>query len=141
MPEPVRVGVIGCGAISSAYFRMARQLPVLEMVACADLEEARAQARAAEFGIPKACPVDELLADPAIEIVLNLTVPKAHAPVALQVIAAGKHTYTEKPLGVSREEGRQVLQAAASGAARGGGGLRVGGAPDTFMGAGIQTAR
>jgi predicted dehydrogenase len=135
MSDPVRVGVVGCGAISSAYFKMARQLPILTMAACADLDAGRARARAEEFQIPRACPVEELLADPSIEIVLNLTVPKAHAPVALQAIAAGKHTYAEKPLAIDREEGRRVLTAARER------GVRVGGAPDTFMGAGIQTAR
>src|SRR2546421_1293823 len=78
--EKVRVAVVGCGAISPAYFKMARQLPVLEMAACADLNRAAAEARAAEFEVPRVCAVEELLADPSIEIVLNLTVPKAHAP-------------------------------------------------------------
>ena len=135
MGERVRVGVVGCGAISAAYFKMAPQLPVLEMAACADLDMEKARARAAEFGIPKACTVDELLADSSIEIILNLTVPKAHAPVALRALENGKHTYAEKPLAVTREEGREVLEAARSRS------LRVGCAPDTFMGAGIQTAR
>ncbi|HTE18421.1 MAG TPA: Gfo/Idh/MocA family oxidoreductase [Armatimonadota bacterium] len=135
MTERVRVGVVGCGAISAAYLKMAPQLPILEMAACADLDMEKARARAAEFGIPKACTVDELIADESIEIILNLTVPKAHAPVALQALAAGKHTYAEKPLAVTREEGRQVLETARSR------GMRVGCAPDTFLGAGIQTAR
>jgi predicted dehydrogenase len=133
--EKVRVGVVGCGAISPAYFKMARQLPVLEMAACADLNRAAAEARAAEFEVPRVCAVEELLADPSIEIVLNLTVPKAHAPVSLQAIASGKHVYCEKPLATTRAEGEAVLAAAR---ARG---VRVGCAPDTFMGAGIQTAR
>ena len=135
MAERVRVGVVGCGAISAAYFKMAPGLPILEMAACADLDVEKARARAAEFGIPRACAVDELIGDDSIEIILNLTVPKAHAPVALQALGAGKHTYAEKPLAVTREEGRQVLEAARRR------GLRVGCAPDTFMGAGIQTAR
>lgn len=127
--------MVGCGAISAAYFKMAAKLPDIEMVACADLDMDRAKARAAEFGVPRALPVEELLGDDQVEIVLNLTVPKAHAPVALRSLESGKHTYAEKPLGVDREEGREILEAAT---ARG---LRVGCAPDTFMGAGIQTAR
>jgi predicted dehydrogenase len=135
MAEKVGVGVIGCGAISGAYFDGARHFPILRIVACADLDRGAAKRKAREFGVPRVCPVDELLRDPSVEIVLNLTVPKAHAEVGLGAIAAGKHTYSEKPLGVNREEGERLIEAAV---ARG---VRVGCAPDTFMGAGIQTAR
>lgn len=133
--EPVRVGVVGCGAISAVYFKMAAQLPVLDLAACADLDRARAEARAAEFGVRRVLSVEGLVADPEIEVVLNLTVPKAHASVALEALRHGKHTYAEKPLGISRDEGRAILDAAQSA------GLRVGCAPDTFLGAGLQTAR
>ncbi|HEY7117545.1 MAG TPA: Gfo/Idh/MocA family oxidoreductase [Tepidisphaeraceae bacterium] len=133
--EPVRMGVIGTGAISGAYLGMAKGFPVVEVVACADLDVGRARTKAREFGVPRACSVEELLKDPAIELVLNLTVPKAHAPVAVAALEAGKHVYCEKPLGVDREEGRRVIELAK--AKR----LLVGCAPDTFMGAGIQTAR
>src|SRR5688572_18631696 len=135
MEEKVRIGVVGCGAISAAYLGMAKHFPVLEVAACADIDTAKAEARAKEFSVLRACSVDELLKDESVEIVLNLTVPKAHAPVALQAIEAGKHTYAEKPLAINRDEGRQVLDAARKRK------LRVGCAPDTFMGAGIQTAR
>jgi predicted dehydrogenase len=135
MEEKVRVGVVGCGAISGAYFKMAPSFPILEMAACADLDREKAEARGAEFGIPRVLTVEELVQDEEIDLVLNLTVPRAHAPVALQALANGKHTYAEKPFAVDREEGRLVLQAARDR------GLRVGCAPDTFMGAGIQTAR
>lgn len=135
MSNRVRVGVIGCGAISGQYFRAARSFPILEIVAASDLRLEVARSKAQEFGIPRACPVNELLADPAIEIVLNLTVPKAHVPVALAALEAGKHTYCEKPLGTDREQAARVLELAAARK------LRVGCAPDTFMGAGIQTAR
>jgi len=133
--DPVRVGVIGCGAISPAYFNAAKTFPVLEVAAFAGVYLDAARTRAAEFKVPRACSVAELLADPSIEMVLNLTVPKAHFGVSLQAIAAGKHVYLEKPLGVTREEGLKLLSAASD--AR----LMVGCAPDTFMGAGIQTAR
>ena len=133
--QRVRVGVVGCGAISGAYLGMARNFPVVEIVACADLNPDAARAKAKEFGVPRVLGVDELIADDAVDVVLNLTVPKAHAPVALRAIEAGKHTYAEKPLGINREEGRAIVDAARRR------NVRVGCAPDTFMGAGIQTAR
>lgn len=133
--DKVRVGVIGCGAISGAYLGMAENFPIVEIVACSDIEMDRAQAKADEFGISRVCTTEQLLSDDSIEIVLNLTIPKAHVPVARQAIEAGKHVYLEKPLGVTRDEGRNLLDSARER------GLRVGCAPDTFMGAGIQTAK
>src|SRR3954462_1783538 len=100
MPEPVKVGVIGTGAISGAYLGMAKNFPVVEIAACADLDLARAKARAKEFRVPKAGSVEDVINDSSIDLILNLTVPKAHAPVALAVLRAGKHTYCEKPFGV-----------------------------------------
>src|SRR5687767_3343067 len=135
MFEPVSVGVIGTGSISGAYLGMAQNFPIVRIAACADLNMDSARAAAQQYQIPKVCAVDELLADDAIELVLNLTIPKAHVPVALRAIEAGKHTYAEKPLGINREEGRRVIDAARKR------GVIVGCAPDTFMGAGIQTAR
>lgn len=133
--QPVKVGIVGCGNISGIYLKNGRMLESIEIVACADLVLERARARAEEYGIPKACTVDELLADPEIEIVVNLTVPKAHAEVALKAVQAGKHVYNEKPLTVEREDGRRLLEEAEKR------GVLVGGAPDTFMGAGLQTCR
>jgi predicted dehydrogenase len=133
--DKVRVGVIGCGAISGAYLGMATNFPVVEIAACSDINPDAARAKAKEFGVPRVLSVDELLRDPSIEIVLNLTVPKVHVPIAMRAVEAGKHTYAEKPLGINREEGRQLLDAARRR------NVRVGCAPDTFMGAGIQTAR
>lgn len=135
MTDTVRIGVIGCGAISGAYLGMAKNFPQVTIAACADMNLEAAQKKAAEFGVPKACTVEELLADKSIEIVLNLTVPKAHVPVSIAALEAGKHTYLEKPLGIDRADGRKLLDVAAAK------GLRVGCAPDTFMGAGVQTAR
>ena len=126
--------MIGCGNISGLYFQAGQRLEILEVVACADLLLERAQAKAQEFGV-RACTVEELLADPEVEIVVNLTIPQAHAEVSIAALAAGKSVYTEKPLAVRREEGRRMLEMAA--ARR----LWVGSAPDTFMGAGIQTCR
>ncbi|GGJ02043.1 dehydrogenase [Alicyclobacillus cellulosilyticus] len=133
--ETIKVGVVGCGNISAVYLRNLRSYDVVDVVACADIDEARARARAAEFGIPKACTVEELLRDDEIQLVVNLTVPQAHAEVCLAALAAGKHVYVEKPLAVSLEDGRHILALAAEK------GLRVGTAPDTVLGGGIQTCR
>jgi len=132
--RPVGVGVIGCGNISTAYLTAARTFPILDIVALADARPEAARARAAEFGL-RAVSVEDLLADPDVEIVLNLTVPRAHVEVDLAALAAGKHVYSEKPLGVSLAEGRRL--AAAAGAE----GLRLGCAPDTFLGGAHQAAR
>jgi predicted dehydrogenase len=135
MSTPVKVGIIGCGNISSIYLKNAARLEAIEVVACADLIAERAQGRADEFGVPCALSVVELLADPEIEIVINLTTPNAHAEVGLAALRAGKSVYNEKPLAISRTEGAEMLRLAEEN------GLRVGGAPDTFLGAGIQTCR
>jgi predicted dehydrogenase len=135
MADKVRVGVIGVGKISGAYLGMAKNFPLVEMAACADLDEARAKEAAEKHGIARACSVKELLKDDSIQIVLNLTIPKAHVPIGLECIKNGKHMYAEKPLGINRKEGKKLMDAAATK------GIRMGCAPDTFMGAGIQTAR
>jgi predicted dehydrogenase len=130
-----QIGVVGCGNISGAYFKAGLTFDNLEIAACADLDLNRAKAKAEEFRIPSACTVKELLANREIEIVVNLTIPRAHAEVALAAIAAGKHVYGEKPLAVTRKEGQKILQAAKARK------VRVGSAPDTFFGGGIQTCR
>lgn len=130
-----RIGVIGCGAISGIYFKKLKEFEHVEVTACADINREASKARGKEFGIAKICSVRKLLADPEIEIVLNLTVPKAHAKVAFAALRAGKSVYNEKPLAVKRNEGRRMLELAASK------NLRVGGAPDTFLGGGLQTCR
>lgn len=132
--KPVGIGVVGCGNISAAYLTAAEKFPVLDIVALSDANPEAAKARAEEFG-HEARSVEETLADPAVEIVLNLTVPRAHVEVGLNAIAAGKHVYSEKPLGVTVAEARKLVEAAV---ARG---LRVGCAPDTFLGGAHQTAR
>ena len=131
----VRVGIVGCGAISGIYLKNAPRFGNIEISAVSDLMLERAQAKAEEYGIPKACRVEELLADPEIEIVLNLTTPNGHAAVGMAALEAGKSVYNEKPLTISREDGRALLALAEQK------GLLVGGAPDTFLGAGLQTCR
>jgi predicted dehydrogenase len=91
-PSRLNVGIIGCGNISAAYLKACRLFRILDVVAVADLDVARARARADEYGV-KALSVSELLADPRIEIVVNLTIPRAHAEVSLAVLEAGKHVY------------------------------------------------
>ena len=135
MASTTKVGIIGTGAILWAYAEGCRIFNTLELSACADLDLARAEAKAREFAIPRVLSVEALLADPEIEIVLNLTVPRAHAEVSLKALAAGKHVYSEKPLGIDRAEGRAINALADSK------GLRVGCAPDTFLGGGVQTSR
>lgn len=133
--DPVRVGVVGCGNISGIYLKNCGSFESVRVVACADLDIARARAKAAEHGISRACSVAELLADPTIEIVLNLTTPGAHAGVALDAVRAGKSVYNEKPLTIDLADARRLIDEA------GRRGVLVGGAPDTFMGAGLQTCR
>ena len=131
---PLRVGIIGCGNISATYLKAARLFERLQVVAVADLDAGRAAGRAAEFEV-RAEPVGDLLADPEVEAIINLTVPNVHAQVSLQILEAGKHVYSEKPLATRREDGKAVLERAEER------GLRVGCAPDTFLGGGLQTAR
>ncbi|RKP51516.1 gfo/Idh/MocA family oxidoreductase [Cohnella endophytica] len=133
--KKVKIGIIGCGNISSIYFEAGSKFDILDIVACADLDFDRAKSTAEKYGVPKACTVDELLADPDIEIVVNLTIPHAHAEIHLRALEAGKHTYGEKPLAVTMEDGQRILALAEEK------GLLVGSAPDTFLGGGIQTCR
>ena len=132
--EKVKVGIIGCGNISSQYVKGCRKYDILELVACADLDLSRAEALANENNLP-ARSVEQLLNDPDIQIVINLTPPAAHAEVSLRIIAAGKHVHSEKPLATNRKDGKRVLIAAKEK------GVRVGCAPDTFLGGGLQTCR
>lgn len=133
--EPLRIGIVGCGNISGIYFQNGAKFRPLDVVACADLDLDRAKAKAAEHGVPKALTTEALLQDPEVELVVNLTVPNAHFAVAKAALEAGKHVYNEKPLTIARAEGRALLDLAK------GKDLLVGCAPDTFLGAGIQTCR
>ncbi|WP_245953685.1 Gfo/Idh/MocA family protein [Arthrobacter silvisoli] len=133
--QPLKVGIIGCGAIIAQYLTNFRRLDTIELVAVADLDFARAQAVADSYEGVRALSVDELLAADDVELVLNLTIPAAHGPIALKAIAAGKSVYGEKPLAATTAEAKQVLDAAREA------GVVVGCAPDTVLGTGIQTAR
>ena len=133
--EPMRVGIVGCGNISGIYCKNLQAYAGTTVVACADLEIERAKQKAAEYGIPKALTTEALLADPEVELVLNLTIPASHGPVALAAAKAGKHVYNEKPFSIRRDQGQELLAAAKAA------GVRTGGAPDTFLGGGHQTCR
>ena len=131
----LKVGVIGCGNISEIYLKNLGGFDDVEVAAVADSDPERARARAQQFGISGALTVETLLAEPDIEIVLNLTIPQAHFEIAMAVLEAGKNVYNEKPLAVAREDARKILNFATERA------LRVGCAPDTFLGAALQTSR
>ncbi len=134
MTTPMRIGVIGVGKIAEQYFAQIPKLSNLELVAVADVNAERADAVAIEQNV-EALSVDDLLADDRIDAVLNLTIPAAHVEVGLRAIAAGKHVFAEKPLGLNVAEAAELLRAADAA------GLRVGSAPDTVLGTGVQTAR
>jgi predicted dehydrogenase len=132
--EPLRVGVVGVGSISAQYFASFPSLPGLALVAVADLDRDRAATVAAEQGVA-AMTVDELLSSPLVDVVLNLTIPAAHVDIDERALAAGKHVYGEKPLALAPEDATGMLALADRM------GLRVGSAPDTVLGTGVQTAR
>ena len=131
----LRVGIIGTGNIFARYVTGMRSLPGLEVAACADVNRDAARARALELGIPRAASVDELIADPAVDVIVNLTPPTAHEQVNLAVIAAGKHVFSEKPLATGVDGARKTIQAAEAA------GVLLGCAPEVFLGSAGQTAR
>jgi predicted dehydrogenase len=134
MKTPLQVGIIGCGNISNQYFTGLKIFEAVQIAGAADLDYARAEAKGKEHGV-RPYTVDKLLSDPDIDIVINLTIPQAHVPVNLEILQAGKHAYTEKPFALEVAEGEKVIAFADKSK------LRVGCAPDTFLGGGIQTAR
>jgi predicted dehydrogenase len=133
--EKVKVGLIGCGNISRAYLETFKQFDIVNLVACADLDLERARETASQYNIPVACSTEELLANPEIEIVVNLTTPQHHYPVVKAALNAGKHAHTEKPLCVEVEEALELQKLAQEK------NLRLGNAPDTFLGGAHQTCR
>ena len=132
--DTLGIGIIGCGNISTTYLGLAPLFRGLEVRAVADMNMAAAQARAAEYGV-QAQSVEDLLANPALDVVINLTIPDAHFGVSKAILQAGKHVYSEKPLTLSLEDGLALRDLAAKR------GLRVGCAPDTFLGGAHQQAR
>ncbi|MEA2418134.1 MAG: hypothetical protein QOE60_340, partial [Thermoleophilaceae bacterium] len=130
----VNVGILGCGHVSDQYFEGLGRLGAIELVACADLDVTRAEQKAAEHHVPRACSPQELMEDPNVDLVVNLTPPLAHAEASLAAIRSGKHVWSEKPLAPTLEAAREVVDAADDA------GVRLGCAPDTFLGGGLQTS-
>ena len=133
--DPVRVGIIGCGKISAAYCSGMQQFPVLEIIACSDIDSSRSEKLANEYEIPKRLSPDQLFNDSEVDLIVNLTVPALHHEISLAAITAGKHVWSEKPLAVIRSDGQSLVQAAKKAK------LLLGCAPDTFLGGGHQTCR
>ena len=130
----VRVGIIGCGNILPAYINGTRKFEILELAGCADLNHQKAQEQAKEYGCT-AYTVPDLIASREVDLVINLTSPAAHAEITLAALNAGKHVHSEKPLAITLADGQRILDTAKTK------GLLVGCAPDTFLGAGLQTCR
>jgi predicted dehydrogenase len=135
MKPKARIGLVGCGNISTMYLKNCARFENLEVAAVADLDPKRAEAQAAAFGIPRVLSLPRLVEDDVIDIVLNLTNPAAHAEVALAALRHGKSVYNEKPLAVRLESAAEMLEIAHAA------GLRVGCAPDTFLGSSLQLCR
>ncbi|TVR59343.1 MAG: gfo/Idh/MocA family oxidoreductase [Spirochaetaceae bacterium] len=135
--KKLKVGIVGIGKISGIYLENLTGMfsDAVEVTALADLVPERATEAAEKYGIPEALSVEKLVASGNVELVLNLTIPNAHFDVCMKAVEAGKHTYVEKPLCITREEATRLLETAEKR------GVRVGCAPDTFLGAGIQTCR
>ena len=134
--EKIKVAVIGCGSISDIYMTNITRgkFEILELVACSDLFPAAAQAKAEKYGC-KAMTTEEICADPSIDMVINLTIPAAHYPVIKQCLEAGKHVFSEKMIAVELWQGKELVELANKK------GLYLGVAPDTFLGASVQTAK
>lgn len=135
MNDKVKIGIVGCGNISRIYLEQSRTFDILEVKAVTDADMKRARTKAKEHDVPCVYRLDEMLADPEIEIIVNLTPPSAHGEIGLRALEAGKSIYNEKPLATLREDAHKMIKLAAEK------GLRVGCAPDTFLGAGLQTCR
>jgi predicted dehydrogenase len=131
----LRIGLVGCGNISDTYLQNTKRWPVMEIVACADKIVERAQEKSKKYNIEKACSVKEIIEDRNIDLVLNLTTPQSHAEICLGALKAGKHAYTEKPLAINLDDGKELVDLSKSK------NLYLGSAPDTFLGGRLQTAR
>jgi len=135
MIKKTGVGIIGCGNISSIYLTNCARFESLEVTAVADLNRSNATAQAEKFQVPRVLEVDEILNDSQVDIVLNLTVPAAHGEIAMKALGCGKSVYNEKPLALDRKTALEMIALAKAK------GLRIGCAPDTFLGGGLQTCR
>ncbi len=133
--RPQRIGIVGCGNVSRIYLKTLARFDFVKVVALADLDKQRAEERAAEFGVSQVLDVEALLKAPDVDIVANLTNPRAHADLSERALEQGKNVYSEKPLATDRDEGQRLLHLAKASDAS------LGCAPDTFLGGGLQTCR
>lgn len=134
--ERLKIGLIGCGTISNVYLKnMKKYYPKLKVTACADISQERAEYTAAQYEIEKACTVEELLCDEDVDLVLNLTIPKAHYELNKKALLSGKHVYCEKPMALTSAEAEELLEIARSNK------RMLGCAPDSFLGSALQTCR
>lgn len=131
----VGIGIIGVGVISDTYLQNLSSFPDTEVLIVGDLLVDRAQAQAEKYGVPAFGSAEDVLAHPDVDLVVNLTIPAVHIEVSRAAIAAGKHVWTEKPLGLDRDGAALLLREAEAA------GLRIGSAPDTLLGPGFQAAR
>ncbi|MEH3088712.1 MAG: Gfo/Idh/MocA family oxidoreductase [Microbacterium arborescens] len=135
MTGPVGVGFVGVGVISDTYLENLNSFPDVRVVILGDLDVDRAKAQAEKHGVAEWGTTDDVLAHPDVDVVVNLTIPAAHVEISSRAIVAGKHVWTEKPLGLDRESTGELLRQAEAA------GLRIGSAPDTLLGPGFQTAK
>ena len=135
MTQKTRIGIIGCGNISTIYLTNCARFENIEVTALADLHRSQAEKQAQAFGIKRILSVEELLTDKEVDVILNLTVPAVHGEIAINALGHGKSVYNEKPLALERKVAVEMMELAKSK------GLRIGCAPDTFLGAGLQTCR
>jgi predicted dehydrogenase len=134
--KKTKIGIVGCGVISDIYLKNLTSLfNNTEVTALADLVREKAESKAEQYKVPQVVSTEDLMSSKDVDIVLNLTIPKVHAAIALKALEAGKHVYNEKPLTIKRKEAKKLLDLAKKK------NLRIGCAPDTFLGAGIQTCR
>jgi predicted dehydrogenase len=130
-----KIGVVGCGDISGIYLKNINSFENLELIACCDLDETKANRQAKKFNIPRVCKYDEMLTNMEIDCILNLTLPKVHAQLSQMALDAGKHVYSEKPLAINLADAQKLLETAKARQ------LRIGCAPDTFLGGAVQAAQ
>ena len=134
MVKVFKVGLIGCGHIAETYFRAHKYFNNFRIIKCADINHLAAKKCASTYKI-KALSVKNLLKDKEIEIILNLTVPKAHFEVSKKALLNNKHVYTEKPMAINLKDGKELLKISKRKR------LYIGNAPDTFLGGGNQKSK
>ena len=134
MNKVFKIGLIGCGHIAETYFRAEKYFNNIKIIKCADINEKASKRCALNYGI-KSTTVNELLKDKQIEIILNLTIPKAHYQISKKALINGKHVYSEKPLAINLNDGKKLLKISKKKK------LYLGNAPDTFLGGGIQKSK